>query len=314
LGDSPAPAFEDALFTLGPGDVSEPVKTEFGYHLIKLMALREGGEQEFSEVRDTLVLNLREEAAAELYTDQVDELDERALESLNGLAEVAEALDLELQTVADFNRAGGLPLGANSDLIAAVFSLEVLEDSENSPVIDLGDGRAVVVRVSEYREAEVRPLAEVQAAIEAQLTSEQAISLMTAGAGAVVDSLNAGTDRTAVELPASANWQVAVGLRRGDQELPVDLSAAVFRSAKPEATAATGYQGLLLASGDFAIYRVTGVRAGSPDLYSLEDRDVRKNQLAGRLGGGQATALVEALVAVANVRVTDNILGLDGEL
>jgi hypothetical protein len=65
----------------------------------------------------------------------------------------------------------------------------------------------------------------------------------------------------------------------------------------------------MLASGDFAVYRVSAVTPGSPDSYSLEDRDMRKRQLAGRLGGGQATAVVETLVAEATIQITPDLLG-----
>ena len=313
LGDSPAPAFEEALFALAPGDVSEPVRTEFGYHLIRLGDLRAGKSLTFADVRDELVERLRENAAADQYGEQVDELDERALESFDGLAPVAEALGEELGTVDNFTRNGGLPLGFAPELVSAVFSIEVLEDGENSPVIDLGDGRAVVVRVTEYRDAEVKPLDEVRDQILARLESEAAVTRLSEVGAELLDALNGSASRDAVDLPEGAEWQLAQGLRRGTQDLPPDLTADLFRAPRP-ADAGDAYRGLLLASGEFAVYRVTNVAAGTPDNYSQEDRDQRKNQLAGRVGGGQATAAVETMVADASVEVTDNPLGLEGEL
>lgn len=313
LGDSPAPEFEEVLFTLAPGEVSEPVRTEFGYHLIRLSDMRAGKGLTFEDVREDLVARLRENAAADLYGERVDELDERALESFDGLAPVAEAMGEELGTVETFTRNGGLPLGFEPELVSAVFSLEVLEDGENSPVIDLGEGRAVVVRVTEYRESEVRPLEDVRELIVENLEAEAAVAQMSAAASEVLDGLNSGAARDAVSLPEDAEWQIAQGLRRGAQDLPPDLTADVFRAPRP-ASGSSDYRGLLLASGEFALYRVTAVTPGTPNDYSQDDRDTRKRQLAGRLGGGQATAAVETLVADAKVEVADDLLGLEGEL
>jgi hypothetical protein len=96
--------------------------------------------------------------------------------------------------------------------------------------------------------------------------------------------------------------------------LAADFAAAVFQAPKPGSDGSVKYRGLMLASGDFAVYQVATVKPGSPDSYSLEDRDMRKRQLAGRLGGGQATAVVEALVAQASIRITPDLLGTQTEL
>ncbi len=314
IDDSPAPEFEEVLFALEPGGISEPVQTPFGYHLIKLLAVRDGKSQEYADVSEELLQRLRENAAADLYAERVDELDERALESLDGLAVVAEALGEKLATVESFTRAGGEPLGFNPDLVSAVYSLEVLEDGENSPVIEVAEGRAVVLHVTDHRPSEVKPLEDVRAEIVAQLRNEEGISLAMLAGSTAVDTLNDGGDIESLNLPGVTGWQKQQGIRRGAAELPADLAAAVFRASAGNDGAGGEYLGLLLSNGDFAIYRVTASRPGSPDDYTAEDRSIRKQQLAGRLGGSQATALVETLVKNASVSVAPDLLGLDGNL
>jgi peptidyl-prolyl cis-trans isomerase D len=312
--DAPSIEFEDALFTLSIGEVSEPVRTEFGFHLIRLDGLRAGKSQDFADVKDDLMVRLSENEAADLYADRIDELDERSLESLNGLAPVAEALGVELGRVENFTRSGGLPLGFTPDLVSAVFSLEVLEDGENSPVIDMGEGRAAVVHVVEYKPSEILSLEIVSDAIEQQLRGEASISRAAMAGSELAVQLNSGVQRDAVALPAGVEWQKVEGIRRGEQDIPVDLSSALFSAPKPEAMGAADYSGLLLASGDFAVYTITASRFASPEFYGQEDRDLRKQQLAGRLGGSQATALVEKMVTDASVGVVGDLLGLEDNL
>jgi len=312
-GDSPAAEFEDALFVLQENEVSAPVRTEYGFHLIRLDGTRAGDVLDFDSVKEQLLTRLRDDAAADVYGNLVDELDELALESLDGLAPVAESMGLELGRVESFTRSGGLPLGYNPSLVDIVFSFELLEDGENSSVIDLGEGRAVVVQVTEYRPSTVKPLAEVSAEIAAQLTSDESISLAAAQGEQLVGKLNSGADPAALLQPLGVNWERTEGLRRGAADIPADLAAAIFRAPKPEmltdSEMGQGYQGLLLASGDYAVFRVLAVNPGQPELYTLEDRDLRKGQLASRLGGGQATAIVEELANEADIRVTPGLIG-----
>jgi len=311
-GDSPAAEFEDALFVLEENEVSGPVRTEYGFHLIRLDGTRAGDVLDFASVKEQLLTRLRDDAAADVYGNLLDELDELALESLDGLAPVAEAMGLELGRVESFTRSGGLPLGYNPSLVDIVFSFELLEDGENSSVIDLGEGRAVVVQVTEYRPATLKPLAEVRAEIAAQLTSDESILLAAAQGEELMGELNQGADPAALVQPLGKSWERTEGLRRGAADIPADLAAAIFRAPKPEMTADSamgqGYRGLLLASGDYAVFRVLAVNPGQPELYTVEDRDLRKGQLASRLGGGQATAIVEELANEADIRVTPGLI------
>ena len=92
------------------------------------------------------------------------------------------------------------------------------------------------------------------------------------------------------------------------------LLRRVFQAPKPGPDAQSDYRGIMLASGDFVVYRINSVTPGSPNAYSLEDRDTRERQLAGRLGGGQATAVVEALVGEAKISIAPDLLGTQSDI
>jgi peptidyl-prolyl cis-trans isomerase D len=317
-GDAPAAEFEDALFVLAENEISSPVRTEYGFHLIRLDGIRAGDVLDFGQVKDALLTRLRDDAAADVYGELLDELDELALESLDGLAPVAEAMGLELGQIDSFTRSGGLPLGYNPLLVDTVFSLEVLEDGENSPVIDLGEGRAVVVQVTEYQPSTLKPFAAVRDEILARITGDEAVLLAAARGNELVARLDAGDSPDELLQALGRVWNRPEGVRRGSPDIAADLAAAIFRAPKPEmldsGDMGKGYQGLMLASGDFAVFRVVAVHSGQPELYTQEDRDLRKGQLASRLGGGQATAVVEALVAESDVRVTPDLIGNQSDL
>jgi peptidyl-prolyl cis-trans isomerase D len=313
-GDSPASEFEDALLALDVGEISEPVRTEFGYHLIRLDDLRKGKKRQFAEVKAELLQQLREAQAMKIYGDLVDELDERALESIDGLAGVAEALKLPLNKVEKFTRSGGGALGNNPSLVEAVFSLEVLEDGENTSVIELSEGRAVVAHVDKYSPSALKPLDEVREAVIAELRNSDAIARAANLGNEMISKLESGADSEALAMAEGLSWQRMKNLRRADPDMAPDFAAAVFQAPKPVSDAQPSYRGIMLASGDFAVYRVSAVKPGSPSAYSREDRDARERQLAGRLGGGQATAVVEALVAEAKISISPDLLGTQTDI
>ncbi len=312
VGDAPAAEFDTALFDMEPGDVSDPVRTEYGYHLILLEARRADSNVEFADIRDELMIRLREDRSGDRYGQLLDELDELALESLDGLKPVADTMGLELQQIKGFTRNGALPLGTGSRLVDTVFSLEVLDDGENSPIVELDDGRAVVVRVIKHHLPEQEPLDKVREKIAAQIRGNEAMLLAAATGRELVGKISAGADPAAIASEYSTEWRSLTDFRRGDQQLPVDLGAAIFKAPRPDDQ--PRYESLLLASGDFAIYQVVATNPGRPDVYPTEARDQRKQALADQMGSGQVAALIEALAESATVSVTPDLVGNNSDL
>jgi peptidyl-prolyl cis-trans isomerase D len=300
-------AFEESLFALAEGETSDPVRTEFGFHVIRLEAVRGESGLPFEEARAELLVELQRQAAEDAYFRLADQLDDLSQENRGSLEPAAERTSLELREIPVFTRSGGAPLGFNPQLVSAVFGPASLEDGENTPLIELADGRAVVARVVEYRPAVVRPLAEVRAQIIAQLGLERAAQaarnrgerlLERAGAGEPLATL-------AEELGGSFTDTVAVGRR--EQNAAPELLEAIFNAPRPPAEGQAVWRGLPLSNGGYAVFGLSAVVPGRAEDLPREVRDQRKALLAQAAGNQELEAMASQLRRDAKVVVRQDV-------
>ncbi len=294
-------AFEDAAFSLQKGEISAPVKTEFGYHLIQLQEIRPGSELPFEEVRAEILDLLQRQAAENSFFEQAELMDDLALENPGGLTVVAEQTGLPLQRAENITRAGGEPFGFNAALLEATFSPMVLEDGENSPLIEVEDGRVLVLRVAEHRLPEPLPLEEVRPTITGELRLQEAANLARSQGEAALARMQAGEDLALVAAEYGRDVQQTGLILRNANTLPPEITAAVFRAAPP--SGAPEYQGLESGDGGFAIFRLDEVASGRPESVPRELRDQAKQQLAGQLGNADFGALVVDVRSQAKMQV-----------
>ncbi len=199
------PAFADAVWAMKPGDISEPVRSEFGFHIIKLEGAENDSTKSFEEVRAQIEPELQRAEVEKAFGDKQEMLDTLAFESAGNLAEVAAKLNLPVRRIERFTRAGGGELGNNPALIEAVFAPEVLSGSELRTV-ELSQGHVVAVRVATHSPATARPFEEVRDQVTAAARLEAAQKLAAEKAKAVAAGLSAGADWTA----ATQAWRKGV--------------------------------------------------------------------------------------------------------
>ena len=205
------PVFEDALWALeNPGDVSEPVRSEFGYHLIRLNEIGVADVPTFAEEKNNILDRLRAEAAGEAFDAAVEELEQRAFEERYELTETASAMGLSLQraegiTESEASDGQQWALAGNSDVIDSLFSTEGLE-GENSAVIVMNDGRAVVVRVAQYHAPEQLTLADVRQTILDELKQEAARGEIEADKANALAQLEEGVSVSEVANDLGKRW------------------------------------------------------------------------------------------------------------
>ena len=289
-GDNFVEPFEQALLTLEVGEVSAPVQTEFGVHLIKLTERSESALESFEDSRERLERDLKSDEVDTLFLQRSEELGNLAFESFD-LTDPAQLMGLEIQTTQLFSRSGGVGVAANSDVINTAFSPQILLDGLNSDLISITPSRSVVIRVLEHNQPQLQAMEDVRGEIQIMLQFEK-IQEQTLRLGETIKT-NYQNDQNIDSLLETQNlsWNQLDGLERSDQVLPPQLVNFIFEMSEPE-TDGTVIDGLMLNSGEYVVIELQGVNEGS-----LEDFDETElNSLKSFIAQQSANADFEALL------------------
>ncbi len=284
--------FADALYALKVGEISQPVRTQFGYHLIRLDEVRPGQAKTLESARAEIETDYRRQRASELYGDRLEQLQQGIEDgSARDLAALATRYHMTLGEVGTFTRSGGAPLGGDADLVATVFSDESLSGGRLSGPVALGQDRLVVVKVLEYRPATAKPLESVRAEVAAAVRQDAGAKAARAAADAALAKLQGGAsfEETVKGLGVSATSTMTVG--RGDPQLPVQLRDAAFTLPQP-AAGKPAYRALSLDGGNAALLAVLAVHPGASGANPQADQ-----QLISKLVQRHREADLEAYVA-----------------
>lgn len=228
------PEFEQALFALKAGEVSAPVKTTYGYHLIKLNRIEKADVPSFASLRGELEREAREARADELFAEAVDKLDTAVYEA-SDLKEPAAAFKLAVEQTPAFTRSGGPGLAADRKVVETAFSEEVVKEGKNSQGLHLADGRVVWLRVARHVPATLRPLAEVSAEVRNLVLLEKARDKAREVAAGVVKALGDGMALAEVARRDQLTWQDVPGLSRRAQGFPPEVLRLAYRLPHPAA-------------------------------------------------------------------------------
>ncbi len=301
------PAFDEALFAITEtGQVSDPVRSEFGFHLIRVDEIEEGHTQTLDEVRDQLAAELSRRRAEDRFFQMAEDMARLTFENPGTLDPAAEALGLEIRTAEGVTRGGGgTGIASRPAVQDAIWSETVLESRENSELIEVDDGRAVVVRVREYYPSEKRPLEEVAETIETQLRREKAQEAAAGQAAEAQAALASGAALDQVAEDAGADFVSGVSVKRDDASVPPPVVRAAFQAARPDAgaTVATA-EG---ANGIFVV-RVTAARPGQLDALSETDKQQLRQELAQAQAAEELNAYLEHLRRQADVSIFEQSL------
>jgi peptidyl-prolyl cis-trans isomerase D len=291
------PAFEDALYALNKDQVSAPVRSQFGWHLIKLLGVEAPSVPTFASLKEKLTTDLKSALVEQKFVEATKQLEDTAFES-SDLAQPAQDLGLKVQTSAPFGREGGEGLTANRAVIQAAFSPEVLEEGSNSSALELDPETVLVVRSKEHRQPEQLPLEAVSSAIRAQLTKEHASEAVKTKGQALLAGLRDGKTPLAAKQDGQS-WKVVEAASRSQDGVDPQVLQALFRMPKPEGKDKPGYGSLTAADGSFVIVRLNGVNQAAPPTD--EEKAQYRRFLASREGQQDFAAYRAQLQSAAKI-------------
>ncbi|TRX57255.1 SurA N-terminal domain-containing protein [Thalassomonas sp. M1454] len=285
------PNFDEAVFALTlDNNLSSVVKTDFGFHIIKLTDLEAVTTQEFAEVKAEITELLKQEQALETFYALQGELAEVAFESPDSLDEAASVVNAEIKQSPWLTR-GAAMAPFNAEVISAAFSDDVLLDNLNSEVIEVAtDESAMVVRVLEHKPSATQPLTQVSEMIKTQLVSTKAAEQAKQAADSLLAKLVAGEDVSATQFVAVADVPRVGGTIDGN------VTKQAFLLAHPtEGVVSAGVAALN--NGDYSVVQVTKVTAG---VAAETDANLGEQQV---MSASQATfeGYIEDLKAQAEI-------------
>ena len=294
-------AFEESASTLKLGEVSNPVKSAFGYHLIKVTELVPGNIKSFDSVKNEVTLAYQKAQAENAFYEAGQKLTEMSYEHPDNLQTVADGLNVSVQKSALFTKEKGEGIAADEKVRNAAFSEEVLQGNNSTP-IELGADRLVVVRLLEHKVAAKRDLNEVKQDVAAVLSKEKAQLLTVQKAQQIKERLQAGESIQAVATENKLEIKAEKGLARGKNKLPEPLSEAVFKAAKPVGDKPSVFIAVL-PSGEQVLVSLTKVTAGIMSEDDKKQMELAKKNIANAFGQTEFNQVLNSLQVEADVEI-----------
>jgi len=291
--------FADAAFTMKVGEIRGPVKTQFGYHILKLDGIQDAATKTFEQAKSDLDASYRRDAAEKQFNDLQDQLADAALQSSTDLDAVARKAGLPVQEVADFSRSdGGGALGNPPKLIEAAFSADAL-DGRVSPIVELDKGRGIVFKVSDHKSPAQKPLAAVREAVVAAWKKQRGEQLAVEAAADAAKRLEGGEAWESIAKQLAAPLQAARFVGRGEASVPLDVRRAAFELPKPGDK--PEYRSVALQGGDAAVFALSAVREDPSRTPQQQASD--QHEYMAQIGAAEAQSYALAAKAAAKVVV-----------
>ena len=283
---------EVALEALSLDEISEPVISEFGVHLLKLTEDAENVYQSFDEVRDSIERELKSAEVDLLFAERIEDLSNLAFET-GDLLTISEQLNLEIQSVSSVSQANGSGLFANSAVLDAAFSNEVILDGNNSDVIEIGDSQAIVLRLSHYNESTLLPLEEVAAEISVILRTEKEREAVAELGELLLAARENGADIDGLLQENELEWIDAKGVDRNAFTVNREILEHVFSMPKPESSASVS--NIVLPNGTYVLIELNEVAVGELSSIPEPDRERLVSSLESDLGVSDYQSFLNSL-------------------
>lgn len=305
-GDMEQP-FEDAMKALAKvGDISAPVETSFGYHIIKLTELVASEVQTLEEVKAQIITGLKKQDAEEAFYAKSQILEEKSFEISDSLVEVSKLIGVEVTTSPLFSRGLATGVFTNSDVKDAAFSDKVLAAQNNSDLININDTHVIVMRLNQHQPSEIQTLDSVKDKVLSRLQSSKAKSAAIEFGDLVAQKLQSKEAIDEMILVKNISWKDLDKVQRTSAALPYSQLQSFFKMNRPLVDSPT--IDTMQDSSEYVILVLNAVENGN--LEAAEKTLVSQTQQRLNRFYGQAEygSLVEQQRSIASVdRNEENI-------
>ena len=294
---------EEALNLLELNEVSSPVISEFGVHLVKLTQAEDNSFPDFEEARDRIERELTNSEVERLYSERLQDLANLAFET-GDLLTIEEQLALDIRETEPTPRSGGTGIFSNLELVNAAYSDEVLLDGNNSDVVELSDSQSAVVRALTYREASILPLEEVEAEIAVILRTEMERNSVQELGSELVSTLEENLPIDELLAENDLQWIEELEVERNSFAVNREIVNEVFSLPVPDSE--LNRSDITLSNGTFVVIELTQVNEGSVDAIPEEQVTTLIESVKTDLGNNDFQAYMSSLRESSDIQTSTN--------
>lgn len=289
--------FEEAVFNMAPGSISDLVESEFGFHIIKLMEIQ-GSGQPFDEVKTNIRAELIYQKALAQFAEKAEGFSNIVYEQSDSLQPAAKEFGLEAQASQWMSRADAMKFFKSDKLVNALFSNEVLKDKRNTEAVEVAPNTLLAARVIEHKPSAARSLSDISAALEGFLKHEQAVAMAIKKGKELVASLRQNKDVAGLE------WIPEVVIDRKNAQ---GLNDAVMKQAfRTDVSALPAFDGVETPNVGYTLIRISRVDSAAPT--DNDERKLLRSEMEGALAEEYMAAYLGALKGKADITVNKQLL------